>query len=50
MDDCTVYKAISASATDLSILQQEIENIIQWTSANNMKLNVKKTKESSVVP
>ena len=48
VDDCTVYEAISASATDSSILQQEIENITQWTSANNMKLNVKKTKEFTV--
>ena len=48
VDDCTVYEAISASATDSSTLQQEIENITQWTSANNMKLNVKKTKEFTV--
>ena len=48
VDDCTVYEAISASATDSSTLQQEIENITQWTSANNMKLNVKKTKELTV--
>ena len=48
VDDCTVYEAISASATDSSTLQQEIENITQWTSANNIKLNVKKTKEFTV--
>ena len=48
VDDCTVYETISASAIDSSILQQEIENITQWTSANNMKLNVNKTKEFTV--
>ena len=31
-----------------SKLQQEIDNVTQWSSVNNMKLNVKKTKDFTV--
>ena len=48
MDDCTVYETISASTIDSSILQQEMENVTQWTSANNMKSNVNMTQEFTV--
>ena len=43
-----LYEVISATAIDSSTLQQEINNIAQWSSVNNMKLNVQKTKEFTV--
>ena len=43
VDDCTVYEIVSKSTT--STLQTNIDKISEWTHLNNMKLNVKKTKE-----
>lgn len=48
VDDCTISEVVSTTGMDPPILQQEIDNINQWSTANNMKLNVKKTKEFTV--
>ena len=42
VDDCSVSEVIRISEMDESKLQQEIDNVTQWSSTNNMKLNVKK--------
>ena len=42
-DDCTVYEIVSRSST--SSLQSSIDNISEWTDYNNMRLNVKRTKD-----
>ena len=47
-DDCSVSEVIRISELDESKLQQEIDNVTQWSSANKMKLNVKKTKDFTV--
>ena len=44
-DDSTVSEVMSTKEMDSSTIQQEIDNINQWSTVNNMKLNVKKTKE-----
>lgn len=43
-DDCTVSKVVITKEMDSSTIQQEIDNVNQWSTVNNMKLNVKKTK------
>ena len=43
IDDCSVCEVVRISELDASKLQQEIDNVTQWSGANNMKLNVKKT-------
>ena len=48
VDDCSVSEVIRISELDESKLQQEIDNVTQWSSANNMKLNAKKTKDFTV--
>ena len=45
VDYCSVSEVVRISKLDASKLQQEIDNVTQWLSANNMKLNVKKTKD-----
>ena len=35
-------EVVRISELDASKLQQEIDKVTQWSSANNMKLNVKK--------
>ena len=45
VDDCSVSEVVRISELDASKLQQEIDNVTQWSNANNMKLNVKKTKD-----
>ena len=46
VDDCTVYEIVSRSST--SSLQTSIDKISEWTDYNNMRLNIKKTKELRV--
>ena len=46
--DCSVSEVIRISELEESKLQQEIDNVTQWSSANNMKLNVKKTEDFTV--
>ena len=48
VDDCTIYEVISTSLYQPSILQNELNKIIEWTDSNNMKINVIKTKELSI--
>ena len=48
VDDCSVSEVVRNSELDASKLQQEIDNVTQWSSANNMKLNAKKTKDFTV--
>ena len=45
VDDSTVSEVMSTKEMDSSTIQQEVDNINQWSTDNNMKLNVKKTKE-----
>ena len=46
VDDCTVSEVARVDELDASKLQQEIDNVTLWSSANNMKLNIKKLKIS----
>ncbi len=46
VDDCAVSEVVRVCEPDLSKLQQELDNVTQWSSANKMKLNVKKLKIS----
>ena len=48
VDDCTVFEVVSRSALESQTLQQVLDQISDWTKANNMKLNVSKTKELTV--
>ena len=43
VDDCTIYEVVTAHYA--SQLQNDLDDIGNWTEANNMHLNVKKTKE-----
>ena len=45
-DDCTVSKVVITKEMDSSTIQQEIDNVNQWSTVNNMKLNVKKLRYS----
>ena len=45
VDDCTIYEVVTKGES--SILQNELNKIIEWTNSNNMKINVTKTKELS---
>lgn len=47
VDDCTAYEIISRS-TNNATLQTDLNNVNTWTETNNMRLNVKKTKEFRV--
>ena len=44
VDDCAVSEVVITKEMDSSTIQQEIDNVNQWSTVNNMKLNVKKTK------
>ena len=46
VDDCTVYEVISIPYA--SQLQNDLDDIDNWSEANNMRINVKKTKELRV--
>jgi hypothetical protein len=44
IDDCTAYEVVSRS-TNYTMLQTDLNIVNTWTEANNMRLNIKKTKE-----
>ena len=44
VDDCSTYEVVSRPACN-STLQLDIDMICDWSNTNNMRLNVKKTKE-----
>ena len=46
VDHCTIYEVVTKGES--SILQNELNKIIEWTNSNNMKINVTKTKELSI--
>jgi hypothetical protein len=48
VDDCAISEVVRVCEPDLPKLQQELDNVTQRSSANNMKLNVKKTKDFTV--
>jgi hypothetical protein len=48
VDDVTISEIVPTR--EVSILQNELDAIGDWTSTNNMKLNPKKCKESSLHP
>ncbi|CAB4037573.1 Hypothetical predicted protein, partial [Paramuricea clavata] len=50
VDDCAISEVVRVCQPDLPKLQQELDNVTQWSSANNMKLNVnfKKNKDFTV--
>ena len=45
VDDVTVFEVVPLSSIEPPVSQQELNKICEWTSSNNMKLNVTKTKE-----
>jgi hypothetical protein len=45
VDDCALSEVVKVGKSDPLTLQQEVDSVNQWSIANNMKLNVKKTKE-----
>lgn len=47
VDDCTAYEIISRSTNNVT-LQTDLNSVNTWTETNNMRLNVKKTKEFRV--
>ena len=47
VDDCAISEVVRVCEPELPKLQQELDNVTQWSSAN-MKLNVKKTKDFTV--
>jgi hypothetical protein len=44
VDDCTAYEVVSRS-TNYTMLQTDLNIVNTWTETNNMRLNIKKTKE-----
>ena len=42
VDDCAISEVVRVCEPDLPKLQPELDKVTQWSSANNMKLNVKK--------
>ena len=45
VDDSALSEVVRVGESNLSTLQHEVDRVNQWSIANNMKLNVKKTKE-----
>ncbi len=45
VDDCALSEVVKVGKSDPLTLQQEVDSVNQWSIANNMKLNVEKTKE-----
>ena len=45
VDDSTLSEVVRVGELNLSTLQSEVDKVNQWSIANNMNLNVKKTKE-----
>ena len=48
IDDMTMFEVVSVPVIQTTTLQQEVDSFCQWATTNNMKLNVKKTKEFMV--
>ena len=48
VDDCAVTETIRSCHLESSNLQREIDNVINWSIDNNLKLNVKKAKEFNI--
>ena len=46
-DDCTVSKVVITKEMDSSTIQQEIDNVNQWSTVNNMKHKRDSTKETA---
>ena len=46
VDNCTIYEVLFEAKP--SVLQNELNKIIEWSESNNMKINVTKTKELSI--
>ena len=44
----TMFEVVSVPVIQTTTLQQEVDSFCQWATTNNMKLNVKKTKEFMV--
>jgi hypothetical protein len=44
VDDSALSEVVKVGKSDPLTLQQEVDRVNQWSIANNMKLNVKKTK------
>ena len=40
-----MFEVVPLSSVEPPVLQRELDKICEWTSSNNMKLNVTKTKE-----
>jgi hypothetical protein len=45
VDDSALSEVVKVGKSDPLTLQWEVDSVKQWSVANNMKLNVKKTKE-----
>ncbi len=45
VDDSALSEDVKVGKSDPLTLQQEVDSVNQWSIANNMKLNVEKTKE-----
>ena len=43
VDDCTIYETYNKNSN--STIQNQLNELTSWTSANNMRINIKKTKE-----
>ena len=48
IDDMTMVEVVSVPVIQTTAPQQEVDSFCQWATTNNMKLNVKKTKEFMV--
>ena len=48
IDDMNMFEVVSVPVIQTTTLQQEVDSFCQWATTNNMKLNVKKTKEFMV--
>jgi hypothetical protein len=44
VDDCALPEVVIVDKSESLILQHEVDNVNQWSTTSNMKLNVKKTK------
>ena len=48
VDDVTVFEVVPLSSIEPPVLQRELDKICEWTSSNDMRLNVTKTKEFTI--
>jgi hypothetical protein len=47
IDDCTSSEIVSLGQN--SVMHNDVDYISEWTTTNNMRINVKKTKEFRVL-